>query len=149
MLQDDCWPCWDFTARAEQAVLERQNDLIAFFVPNIGGGGGRRVLQAARQGERWVQLGLGGWVPVVALAWPVEKALQFLNYLESGFLGAPSRADDDLVTRYCRKARVSVWATVPSFVDHDDEVPSLLGKKSASWRVAALFDENDLPSSVS
>jgi hypothetical protein len=105
------------------------------------------VLRASLAGETWVQLGLGGWVPVVALAWPVEKALQFLNYLERGLLGRPSRADDDVVTRYCKKARVNVWATVPSLVEHPDDVPSLIGRRAAAGknraRVAALFAERD------
>jgi hypothetical protein len=142
VLQDDCWPCTNFRERAEAAISDHPRSLIAFFVPGSPGGGRNRVLRASKMHEPYAPIGLGGWIPAVAVAWPVERALQFVSYVE----GSPrrhTRADDRAISVYARGHRVEVVATVPSLVQHPDVEPSLIGRRASGGRnparVAALF----------
>lgn len=142
VLQDDCWPCEDFCERAQEAVAERPDHLIAFFVPGTPGGGGDRMLRAARNGERWVQIGGAGWVPTVALCWPRALIAPFLDFAGTSRF-AHQRGDDNVVGQFARTNRLQVWATVPSLVEHPDIEPSLIGRKNRAGqnrsRVAALY----------
>jgi hypothetical protein len=148
IVQDDAWPCRGFREKAEAALAEKPGVIVCFFVPDSGGGGGKRVQRAARAGEKWALLGAGGWIPAVATAWPRALIDPFLAFAtQPRFAG--HGADDGMIARFARQHRrssgVEVWATVPSLVDHPDHEPSLLGKRhgggSIRWRVAALFDD--------
>ena len=144
ILQDDCWPCRDFRAKAEAALDERPESIVLFFVPGSSGGGMNSVIRAAKAGERWALIGAGAWVPVVASCWPVSLIPDFLEFANQRRF-ARLRSDDELVKRFVGARRLSVWATVPSLVEHPDTVPSLIGRRhgagSIKWRVAAMFDE--------
>jgi len=140
VIQDDAWPCPGFRERAERAIRERPEELIAFFVPGVGTH--RMAMQrAASLGEPWVQLPSASWAPTVALAWTVELARDFIAWSEEHFPG-PVEGDDGPVGAWARGRKLPVWATVPSLVEHPNEEPSLFGKASKGaanrGRVAAV-----------
>lgn len=141
VIQDDAWPCEDFRSRAEAAIRERPDDLIAFFVP---GTGPQRdaMLAAAARAQAWARLPRAQWAPTVALCWPRELAADFVEWSEETFPG-PQMGDDGPVGAYVRKRRLELWAVVPSIVEHPNVEPSLLGKPSKGaanrGRVAALY----------
>ncbi len=143
VLQDDAWPCRDFHERASTAISEHPNDLICFFIPGSAGGGRNRVLRASLAGERWAQIGAGGWIPVIAVGWPVGLIAPFLEFSELP-RNVSNRSDDEILTRFVRAHRLAVWAPVPSLVEHPDVEPSLIGREHGAGRfrsrVAALLD---------
>jgi FAD/FMN-containing dehydrogenase len=142
VVQDDAQPAADWRARAEAAIAERPEELIAFFVP----GAGRQrdaMLSAEHRGEAWARLARDGqWTPTVALCWPVAEAADFLAWSEETFPG-PQESDDSIVGAWVRKRKRWVWATVPSCIEHPNTEPSLFGKPSKGsanrGRVAATF----------
>lgn len=141
IVQDDAIPCEGFREKAEAAIAEHPDALIAFFVPGSTAGGRNRMIRAARQGERWTALGYGGFIPVVATSWPVELIAPFLEWVDAKRI--VHAADDGLVGRWARRAHPPIMATVPSLVEHPDTVESLIGKKAAGGankaRVAAVI----------
>ena len=143
MLQDDTWPCDRFPSRLRAAIEERPTDIVVLFMPGAGAHRGA-VLRAAHRGHSWTQVPRT-WLPVVAAAWPVELAADFLSWSdEHGYDDViRHRADDGVVGRWAAKRRVSAWATVPSLVQHPDTSPSLIGRRHGNGRnqarVAAVF----------
>lgn len=146
VIQDDAWPVSEFRALAEDAIREKPDSLIAFFVP--GTGQQRQAMnRAAALGHRWTELPRADWAPTVALSWPRELAFDFLDWSEEAFPFC--EGDDGPVGAYVRKRKLTVWATVPSIVEHPNTEPSLFGKPSRGaanrGRVAALAHESLSP----
>lgn len=149
VLQDDVALTAAFHTKVELALAERPGHLVALFVPGMGLHG-RMVRDAARAGSRWCQLPRSAnWVPVVALAWPRELAEAFVPFAEQWIATRAARrmstvGDDPVVGRFVREHKLSVWATVPSLVEHPDLVPSLVKQRSYHGRNparrAAVYD---------
>lgn len=150
IVQDDAIPCQGFRDRAEAAIAEHPDELVALFVP------GRTLLRRLmldehRRGGRWVQLPQSlNWTPLVALAWPASQARAFVPAGEQVIAdraarGLTTHADDPYVGAWRKRLKLPVWATVPCLVQHPDETQSLYRptlKPSAGAnrsRVAALF----------
>jgi hypothetical protein len=151
VLQDDVQLCRDFIPRAEAALRERPGVLVAYFVPGMGLHG-RWLREAAKRGERWVQLPpSANWTPTVALCWPRELAEEFVPFAEAHVAGRLSRrmstlGDDPVVGRFVRQHKLAVWATVPCLVQHPDLMPSLVKQRSYNGqnpaRRAAVFADD-------
>jgi len=131
VVQDDAQPHPEFRARAERALRERQEPLVAFFVPGMGLHG-RHLKQAAKEQRDWIELPrAANWVPTVALAWPRELAEAFVPFAEEHVARRAARrmhtmGDDPVVGSFARAHGLTVWATVPCLVEHPDTVPSLI-----------------------
>lgn len=142
VVQDDAWPCDDFRSLAETAIAERPDALVSFYVGGSPGGGGNRVLLAAKRREPWARISGATWTNTVALVWPVAQIEPFLKFAEHKRWERQT-GDDPVVGRFAQRSRLEVWATVPSLVEHPDRVPSLIGRKHGAGRrrnrVAQLF----------
>lgn len=143
VVQDDAWPCDGFEARMLDRVAEKPDDLIAFFTP--GAASHRRaIVRATMKNERWARLH-GGWIPAVALCWPIYRAREFAAHVDVRYDVTKHRADDAPIGVWATRNRVTVFATVPSLVEHPDIERSLIGKKNSAGRnrsrVAAIFGE--------
>ena len=143
MLQDDALLCEDFAARAVEAVAARPEALLALFTPGFPFMA-RRVEQQRRRGEAFADLPPAAFVPVVAMAYPRAHVEGLLAYSDGSRWPKATRmgtADDAIVAGYVRANRLSVVATVPSLVEHDDEVPSLAkpSHRQGKHRRAAWF----------
>lgn len=129
VLQDDCWPIRGFPAAAAAAIAEYPDALVCFFVPALALAGGNRVKHAKKSGAAWAEIGNGLAVPVVATAWPAGLALDFVADVEAARFRI-TRSDDAAVAKFVARRDVQVMATVPSIVEHPDDVASLIGERS-------------------
>lgn len=83
-------------------------------------------------------------MPVVAVLWPREKALG-LHQWTSGDVRLPGiphpRSDDAVAGYWMRMTRQEVLVTIPSLVEHPDDVPSVKGgtQRAGKGRNAFLF----------
>ncbi len=81
------------------------------------------------------------FLPIVAVLWPREKAEEFLKWTQDGALlpgvrGEP-RSDDAVAGRWKMVTRQTVYACVPSIIEHPDTAESTIGKRSRNSRAAA------------
>lgn len=156
VVQDDAVACRGFRARAEAAIAEHPDTLVALFVP------GRTLLRRLmldehKRGGRWVRLPDSlNWTPTVALAWPTHLAHAFVEEGERVIAdrarrGLTTHADDPYVGQWRKRLGLPVWATVPCLVQHPDETQSLYRPKlrpragANRSRVAALYVDDDGP----
>src|SRR5262249_8257017 len=91
--------------------------------------------KAAEEGKEWCQLPTSlNWTPVVALSWPRELAEDFLPFAEEYVRWRSGKrmlttGDDPVVGKFVRARKLSVWATVPSLVEHPDTQRSLVKRR--------------------
>jgi hypothetical protein len=139
VVQDDAQFCTGFREQAEAAIAAKPDALVVFFVSTALRRTSRNMLQACARGEHWVQISPGGgelWVPVVATSWPAVIIPDFLAWCDRrGYTKQRFRADDAIVGRYVNEQRIPCWATVPSLVEHPDDVVSIAGTRRASQRI--------------
>lgn len=143
ILQDDVTPCQGFPVLLRQAIRARPDRIIALCVCGRPTVAARDVLRARDRGDAWILLHRNQWVPTIALVWPTRIIRPALAWIAEQNWPREFYADDEIVGRVTRGLREPVLATVPSLVQHDDIVPSLIGKKNRAGadpgRVAALF----------
>lgn len=143
VLQDDVTPCRRFRDALEAAVAARPNRVLALF----HGGAPRENLSALARahaaGETWVELNSHRWVPAVAVVWPIRLVCPVVCWVEEQDFPRGLRADDEILGRALRDLDEPVLACVPSIVQHEDAVPSLMGMRARAGgdpaRVAAFW----------
>lgn len=142
VIQDDAVPCRDFAATLVRVIAARPDDALCLFTPGIGLLA-RAIMDACSRDERWVELPSREWCPVVALVLPRRMVDDLRAWAAGKNLPAWERSDDALMGRFCRESGRRVWATMPSLVDHADDVPSLVGNPAFAGlnpgRVAACW----------
>lgn len=147
VIQDDVQVCRAFVAAARRAISARPEHLISFYVGGYPQESARALFAACDRGEHWVQLPLRWICPALALVWPVEFIEPFLAYVDRQNWPERFRADDEIIARWLRIEHRPVLATVPSLVEHPDDVPSLIGRRASSGvdtnRIAACFIADD------
>lgn len=83
----------------------------------------RMMMQQRRYSTVWFQ----DFAPVVAMLWPRQKVEEFLEWAKDAKLpGMPNpRSDDAVVGSWMKFTRQTILATVPSLVEHPDDVVSV------------------------
>jgi hypothetical protein len=147
VLQDDAIVCGRFAARLREAVRAHPEQLLALFVPGFPFLA-RRLEQQRGRGEPFATLLPAAFVPLVALVYPRHHVEALRAYVDGSSWPRAHRmgtADDAVVAGYVRANRLSVIATVPSLVDHDDSVPSISkpSHRAGPHRRAAIFAAGD------
>lgn len=150
IIQDDTVPSPNF-AKALKGIAKANPDTpVCLFLSKLPIEASRAAQRALKDGERYVTLSWRSFLPIVAVLWPRHKAVEFFDWTESnaslpGVRGEP-RSDDAVGGRWKMVTRQTVRVCVPSIVEHPDEAPSTIGKKSARSRaperVAALLAED-------
>lgn len=123
------------------------------------GGAPRRTAALARrahqQGAAFCRLHPNDFLPVVATMWPKHKAESLLAWAAENPLRLghrEPRSDDAVCGRWMKFHREAVLCTVPSLVQHPDDVPSTIGRNARSGadanRVAAVWDPDLDPTQV-
>jgi hypothetical protein len=142
VLQDDALVCARFRDAALAAASARPGDLLALFASGVPDHRDA-VLDACRRRAAWCVLDTVPWVPAVALLWPAGLIPKLLAFVDRQGWPAHFTADDEKVWHWAQAEGVTVWATVPSLVQHPDDVPSTLGMRALGGRdparVAAVW----------
>lgn len=148
VLQDDAIPCVNFNAAILEIAKANPTTPVVLFLGGLPKVTGNNALKALKRGQHYSPVWIRDFVPVVALLWPKEKAEAFMAWSKTHKLpGAVPRSDDAVVGRWMIRERQRILVTIPSLVQHPDNVPSLIGRR-AKWgkdrgRVALQFIEGD------
>ena len=84
--------------------------------------------------------------PVVGMLWPVEKAAEFLRWVEENprRLGhREPRSDDSVVGKWCANTHQTIRFTIPSLVDHMADQPSVKGGPTPASSMKAIWFAED------
>lgn len=140
VIQDDAELCADFTWAVEGAVKARPDNILCLFVPTTLTQGARKLRAACAADESFVALDPREWCPVVAVCWPVTLIPPFLAWADTkGYSINKLRADDAIVGQFARETSNWIYATVPSLVEHPDDVESTINTRTATPRSAVCF----------
>lgn len=144
IVQDDAICCRNLAPALELVAAAVPDHPVCLFMPMVSATR-RAATEAGARGERFVEILPRGFLPVVAVLWPLEKALHFLNWSKT----TPSlvrrngqrieqRSDDAMGHLWMRTQRQKAYATIPSLVQHPDDVPSTItrgrgGRTALFW----------------
>ena len=124
IVQDDAQPCDNFVP-ALCKVAERNTDVpVCLFLGGLPSSTARTAGHAMTKDRRYVPLLNSTFVPLVAVLWPRQKAVEFLAWSRSA---KTTRADDGNAGKWMRRTKQPFLCTVPSLVEHNDYVPSVKG----------------------
>lgn len=147
VIQDDAQPCRHFAEVVRHAIAARPDRLLVFFVGGQPVEHARAVMRACQQDLSWAELDHMRWCPVICTYWPAAMIGPFLEYVDQQRWPDHFRSDDEIVGRWLRATKQRPLASVPSLVEHPDEVPSLIGRRARGGldraRVAACFIHED------
>ena len=130
ILQDDVLVCKNFLPALERIADANPDIPVSLFLSRQP----KRTFNQAslKYGKtRYVLTHPQDLVHVVAILWPVEKAREFLAWVDENprrLMGRTFHSDDATVTRWMRMTRQAIRCTVPSIVEHPDDVPSTVNQ---------------------
>jgi hypothetical protein len=141
IIQDDAIPVPGFADVLPQIA---QNDPVCLWISNSPANAAGRARRAHGK-QPYVPLGPAPFVPLVAVLWPRQAAIDFLEWSETA--SQITRADDGNAGRWMRQTRRQFMVCVPSIVEHDDCVPSVKGGRPETQgrdrsRVAMLLADD-------
>lgn len=149
IVQDDCIAPRNLTPALGLIAARHPQDVVCLYVGMLPPQKGI-LLQAAKRGEVYADLSwASAFMPVVATMWPIEKARHF--YAWSATVGQRRRrngqilqeaSDDAIAGWWWKRHRERVVATIPSLIEHPDDVISTIGK-SNSGRTACFWHGED------
>jgi hypothetical protein len=125
VIQDDAIVCQRFS---ETLPLLLRDVPVCLFLGHANKRTRRRAWEAMKVGGHWVELAHSDLIlPTVAVLWPVVKITQFLDWwAEQRPRRVPDKADDGVLGRWMAKRSQKVLATLPSLVEHPDDVYSFV-----------------------
>jgi hypothetical protein len=150
VLQDDSIVCRNFLPALKLIAKANPSTIVTLFVSAVP----RRTLHRMRGANgQYVEVHPQDLVHVVGVLWPVERAGAFLEWVDENqrrLRGREFISDDATLTRWFRFSRERILATVPSLVQHPDDVPSVVNERRVSGgrdagRMAALWIEERNP----
>jgi hypothetical protein len=131
VLQDDTVPCVNFELALERVVAARPDSVISLFVGGLNNVTRKHYYESCRVGSHWSPIYFRDIHHVCALVWPVDLARDFMLWTETCKIPGHSRiprSDDAIVGSWAKQTKRTVWATVPSLVQHPDDMPSTIGR---------------------
>lgn len=138
IVQDDVVLAEDFESLTATAVADCPCRVLCLFVSRQLKLGGSMMMQAAIRGESFARLhSQDHFVPMVAVAWPPGAAKLVLEWASHTRI-RPGMADDGVIAGALKDLGLEAWATVPSLVEHPDDVPSLVNQAGGRSRRALL-----------
>jgi hypothetical protein len=131
VLQDDVLVSRNFVPALELIAGANPDTPVSLFLSKVP----KRTYNMAllRHGKsRYVTTHLQDLVHVVGILWPVSKAREFSTWIEEN----PKRirgemlstSDDANLTRWMQLTKQPIRCTVPSIVQHPDDVPSIVNE---------------------
>lgn len=154
IVQDDTIVARNFAPAVRQIAAAKPDEPVCLYLSYLPRDVSVQATKAMHQNRRFVRVNLRSFLPIVAVLWPREKLEAFRAWAQAnpGLPGvgrhAPVRSDDAMGGRWKMIERQTVWACVPSIVEHPDTEPSTIGRKQM-WgrdrgRSAHLFTEDAL-----
>jgi hypothetical protein len=151
VLQDDVALCKNFPL-AVTRIAESQPDVpVILFLARLPKYEAQHFMRALIKDQRYVQARprSGGFLPVVGVLWPRQKAEFFRDWTREyvhRLPGYPRRApasDDAAFALWSIRNKERVLVAVPNLVEHPDAEPSIIGRRP-KWgkdkgRVALSF----------
>jgi hypothetical protein len=141
IVQDDTVPSRHFAKAVRQIAATHPEAPVCLFLARLPRDASLEAARAMKQDRRYVRLSLRSFLPVVAVLWPKAKAEEFLAWTQDnsvlpGVRGNP-RSDDAVAGRWKMATRQTIYACVPSIIEHPDQVDSTIGKRSRHSKAAA------------
>lgn len=133
VLQDDVVVARNFSSAIERIASANEDILVSLFLSKAP----RRTwnLASLKYGRaNYVDNHPQDLVHVIGLLWPVKLARVFLDWVDENprrLRGREFSSDDATVTRWMRFTNQRVRVTVPSIVQHPDDVPSIVNGTKA------------------
>jgi hypothetical protein len=141
VIQDDAVVCVDFMAGLPRAIAAYPHRLICLCVTQHAGINAEAVRIASHRGKAWTDMSpLVPWIPAIALVWPAWMADDFAHWTPPPLpIALPRESDATIIASYCQHRDIVPLATVPSMVEHPDDMPSLLAGELGSGRQAEVY----------
>jgi hypothetical protein len=141
IIQDDAIPSPGFPLAAPRALDAQPESIVAFFLAQMPARTVRLAQQARRDRQHWTAIHPYDFVPVVATAYPRDEVARILRWASVN-VARSQVGDDGIIGRYVRQHKGTALVTVPSIVEHPDDVPSTLRHRSPRHmkRTASVFD---------
>lgn len=151
VIQDDSVVCANFAPALEQIAAANPDVPVCLFLAYLPRPTATAATKALRLNQRYADVNFRDFVPVIAILWPKHKAEEMMAWTESNpkLPGNPApRSDDSVIGFWMRRTKQRIRVTVPSLVQHPDQVVSLIGRRAA-WgkdrgRVALYLAEDGL-----
>lgn len=148
VLQDDVRVCQNFAPVVEQVAEMHPDYPVVLFLSKLPMRIAGLAIRALKKRQACIhtQLRINEFMPVVGVLWPCHKATEFLNWASTAKLPGYPRvtlSDDACAGRWAAKTKQTVCFAVPSLVEHDIEIDSLVGNNRKGGRVALRFEEGD------
>ncbi len=141
--QDDTIPCLNLPRAVERIAEVIPDHPVCLYLGCLPPQK-RPALEAGAQGKCFVELINRSFMPVVAVLWPREKAEHFLEWSAThsslqrrNGQRIQHRSDDAMGGWWMKTQRQRVFATIPSLVQHPDDVPSTIALRPSGR--TALF----------
>ena len=134
IVQDDATVCQNIGPALER-IAEVTDCPVCLFLPMVSATR-RSAVEAAKRGECFVEILPRGFMPVVGVLWPKDKAESFLSWshnpralVRRNGVRLEQRSDDAMGYLWMKTQRQKVLATIPSLVQHPDDVPSTITRR--------------------
>lgn len=147
IVQDDTVTCRNLTPALEKIAQVEYEVPVCLYLGGLPMRTRSAALRAGKEGARFVDVHMGDFLPVVAILWPRQKALDFHAWGRDKLHGLRRRngqvieelSDDAMGGRWMRHTRPAqrVVATIPSLIEHPDDVISTIARKNTGR--TALF----------
>ena len=131
VMQDDVIPCQQFASKLQDAIADRPDDVLSLWVGDLRNTTAKFYRRAQIAGERWSPIHFSDIHHCVALVWPRDLVAHFVEWTATSMLpgdGRNQQSDDAIFGAWARRTKHQVWAAVPSLVEHNDDVPSTIGR---------------------
>lgn len=143
VIQDDALPAVGFAGALERAIEARPDRVLCLFMHGIP----PQIADRVRAGEpgSFVELHAMSFLPAVATVWPRAAADKLVRWGKGPSVSKTQRADDAVLWTFAKRHAGGALVTVPSIVEHPDEVPSVMRGRATnkpSWRKAARFADD-------
>lgn len=133
ILQDDVIPCRNFVPALDLIAEANPDNPVCLFTPGLPLRSTPALSKARGKRQSYCDLHTHDLLPVVAVLWPREKTHEVLTWAAEHPLRLPggpeARSDDACCGRWMRYTRQRVRATIPSLVQHPDDVPSTVPRR--------------------
>lgn len=147
VIQDDATVCAGFSVAADAALAARPDRVVVFCVCGSPPQHRLAIREACHRGDPWVELAVAHWLPTIAVAWPAGIARDLVSWVDGQNYPPKFVADDEITARFLRSRGIYACATVPSLVDHEDVLPSIMSRRMRNGRDpgrrAFLYIERD------